>query len=50
MFILDGLLVALSPFLLEDHFHLPFSVLYYGGFHFDVVARNERVTSKGILT
>ena len=50
MLVLDGFLVSLSPFLLEDHFHLPLGVLYHGSLHFDVVARKEWVTSKGVFT
>lgn len=50
MLILDSLLVTLSPFFLEDHFHFPFGVFYYGSLYFDVVARNEWVTSEGVFT
>lgn len=50
MLVLDGLLVSLSPFLLEDHFHFPLGVLYYGSLHFDMVARKEGVASQGVLT
>ena len=50
MFVFDGLLVSLSPFLLEDDFHLPFGVLYDGSLHFDVVARKEWVTAEGVFT
>jgi len=50
MLVLDSLLVSLSPFLLEDHFHFPFGVLYYGGLDFDMVAWKERVASQGVFT
>lgn len=43
---LDGLLVALSPLLLEDDFHLAFSVLDDCRFNFDFFRRHNRATSQ----
>lgn len=50
MLVFDGLLIAFSPFLLHDHFHFSFGVFDYGSLYFDVVARNEWVTPKGVFT
>ncbi len=45
----DRLLVAFSPFLLEDDLHLSLRMLHYRRLHFDLVQWHGRIAAQSVL-